>query len=70
MFVMSLWAMVAATIVITSKTSDQILVGRVLNCVFNNSPFSPACRMFAQVTDLPQMSTLGWSWQGGPPRSG
>jgi hypothetical protein len=35
MFVMSLWAMIAATIVITSKTSDQILIGRVLNCTFS-----------------------------------
>ena len=34
MFSMSLWAMVAATIAITSKNSNQILVARVLNCEF------------------------------------
>lgn len=31
-FVMSCWALVAVTIVITSKSRDQILAGRVLNC--------------------------------------
>ncbi|KAF4996395.1 hypothetical protein FDECE_12474 [Fusarium decemcellulare] len=34
MFSMSLWACVAATIVITSKTADQILVARVLNYIY------------------------------------
>lgn len=29
---MSIWALVAATIVITSRTPTQILVARVLNC--------------------------------------
>ena len=34
MFTMSLWAIVCATIVITSKTRDQILVARVLNYIY------------------------------------
>jgi SP family sugar:H+ symporter-like MFS transporter len=34
MFSMSIWACVAATIVITSKTRDQILVGRVMNYIY------------------------------------
>ncbi len=34
-FTMSIWACVAATIVITSKTANQILVARVLNCKLN-----------------------------------
>lgn len=32
MFVMSIWAIVCATLVITSKTKEQILVARILNC--------------------------------------
>lgn len=32
MFTMSLWALVCATLVITSKSRHQILVARVLNC--------------------------------------
>lgn len=32
MFSMSIWALVTATITITSRTSKQIMVGRILNC--------------------------------------
>lgn len=32
MFCMSVYALISATIVITSKTSAQILAGRTLNC--------------------------------------
>ena len=32
MFSMSLWGLVTATITITAKTAEQIMVGRVLNC--------------------------------------
>lgn len=32
MFSMSLWAIITATIAITSKTANQIIVARVLNC--------------------------------------
>ncbi len=31
---MSLWALVAATIIITSQNRDQILAARILNCMF------------------------------------
>ncbi|TPX12979.1 uncharacterized protein E0L32_006624 [Thyridium curvatum] len=34
MFTMSIWAIIAATIVITSKSSDQILAARVLNYIY------------------------------------
>ncbi|KEF58701.1 uncharacterized protein A1O9_06627 [Exophiala aquamarina CBS 119918] len=34
MFVMSLWALVCATIIITSKSREQILVARVLNYIY------------------------------------
>lgn len=34
MFVMSLWALVAVTIVITSTSRDQILAGRVCNYIY------------------------------------
>ncbi|KEF58109.1 uncharacterized protein A1O9_06032 [Exophiala aquamarina CBS 119918] len=34
MFIMSLWAIFSATIVITSKTPDQILAGRILNYIY------------------------------------
>ncbi|KAI0483331.1 general substrate transporter [Xylariaceae sp. FL0804] len=34
MFCMSCWALVTATITITSKTSDQIMVSRVLNFIY------------------------------------
>lgn len=34
MFTMSIWAIICATIVITSKTKEQILVARILNCTF------------------------------------
>lgn len=32
MFVMSVYALVSATIVVTSTKKEQILVGRILNC--------------------------------------
>lgn len=32
MFCMSVYALISATVVITSKTKEQILVGRTLNC--------------------------------------
>lgn len=31
MFSMSLWGLVTATITVTAKSSDQIMIGRVLN---------------------------------------
>ncbi|GAM36936.1 hypothetical protein TCE0_022r06424 [Talaromyces pinophilus] len=34
MFIMSIWALVCATLVITSKTANQILVARVLNYIY------------------------------------
>ena len=34
MFTLSLWALVAVTIVVTSETSTQILIGRVLNYIY------------------------------------
>ncbi|KAJ9639278.1 hypothetical protein H2204_003889 [Knufia peltigerae] len=34
MFTMSLWALVSATVVITSTTPDQMLAGRILNYVY------------------------------------
>jgi len=34
MFTMSVWALVGATIVITSKTRDQIMAGRILNYLY------------------------------------
>ena len=33
-FIMSLWAVMSATVCITSKTSGQILAGRCLNYVY------------------------------------
>jgi SP family sugar:H+ symporter-like MFS transporter len=33
MFVMSLWAILGATIIITSETKQQVMAGRILNCM-------------------------------------
>lgn len=57
MFVMSLWALVAATIIITSKTRDQILVARVLNCEQHG-----LCLPAPLISDLLQTSISEWSF--------
>lgn len=50
MFTMSIWALVAATIVITSRTPTQILVARVLNCKSSKIRYIGPC--LTLLTDI------------------
>lgn len=52
MFTMSIYALIPATVVITSKTRGQILAGRILNCKHGNSLHFPYLYQVIEVTDL------------------
>ncbi|KAJ5655253.1 hypothetical protein N7507_007203 [Penicillium longicatenatum] len=50
MFTMSCWACVAATVVVTSRSPNQILVGRVLNYIYSGMELASVPIFQAEIT--------------------
>jgi sugar transport protein len=60
-FTMSAWALCAAAIIISARTRDHLLAGRVLNCT-DLSPFlHPSDETSRHTNYHSQISTLEWS---------
>lgn len=64
MFTMSIWAIVCATIVLTARSRDQILIGRVFNCTC-----SPRLVTFSLLPSADSAPRRHLHWHGARGRS-